>query len=159
MHIARQSPQELVVVSGTRWVAALCAACALFTLYFVIARHELKGLFLVAFFLLFVLFMGSRKTFKFDALQRMVRWSGRTVLKGESGEIRFDDIIEIGTESRRAGNRGIPIYRLTIITSQASIPMSYVFSGNNDAYATLRGQILDFIKSGSTSPRPQKTRT
>lgn len=156
MHIARQTPQELVVVAGTRWVAALCAACALFTLYFVIARHELKGLFLVAFFLLFVLFMDSRKTFKFDAMQRIVRWNGRTILKRESGGIPFDEITEIGTESRRAGDRGILIYRLTIVTSQATIPMSYVYSGNSDAYATLRGQILDFIKSGSTSPRPKR---
>ena len=159
MHIARETPQELVVVAGTRWVAAICGACTLLTLYFVITRHELKGLFLAAFFLLFALIADSRKTFKFDAVQRMVRWNGRTVLKGESGEIRFDDIIEIGTESRRAGDRGILIYRLTIVTSQATIPMAYAYSGNSDAYSALRRQILDFIKSGSTSSRPEKLET
>jgi hypothetical protein len=153
MHIARQTPQELVVVAGTRWAAAICAACALLTLYFVITRHELKGLFLAAFFLLFTLIANSRKTFKFDAMQRIVRWNGRTVLKGESGEILFDDITDIGTQSTRAGDRGILIYRLTIVTSQATIPMAYAYSGNSDAYSALRGQILAFIKSGSTSPQ------
>jgi hypothetical protein len=159
MHIARQAPQKLVVVAGTRWVAAICGACTLLTLYFVITRHELKGLFLAVFFLLFALIMDSRKTFKFDGMQRIVRWNGRAVLKGESGEIRFDDIIDIGTESRRASDRGILIYRLTIVTSQATIPMAYAYSGNSDAYSALRALILDFIRSGSTPPRPPMTRT
>ena len=113
MRIVRQTPEELVVVGGTRWVSAICAAAALFTLYFVITRHETKGLFLVAFLLLFALIMDLRKTFTFDAMQRAVRWRGREVFKAESGEIPFDDITDIGTETRRAGNRDIPTYRLT----------------------------------------------
>jgi hypothetical protein len=155
MHIARQTPQELVVVAGTRWVSAICAAAALFTLYFVIARHESRGyLFLVAFFLLFALIMDLRRTFTFDATQRIVRWKGRKVFKAESGEIPFDDITDIGTEARRTsappGNREVPIYRLTIITPRATIPMDYSYSGHDDRYATLRGQILAFVKPGST---------
>ena len=152
MHIARQTPQELVVVAGTRWLSAICAAAALFTLYFVIIRHELKGpLFLTAFFLLFALIMDLRKTFTFDARQRMVRWNGRKVFKAESGEIPFDDITDIGTESTRAGQRGVPIYRLTIVTPRATIPMAYTYNGEPDGYSTLRGQILDFVKPGSVA--------
>ena len=48
MHIARQTPQELVIVAGSRWVSAICAAAALITVYDVIVRHEPKGLFLVS---------------------------------------------------------------------------------------------------------------
>jgi hypothetical protein len=155
MHIARQTPQKLVVVAGARWVSAICAAAALFTLYFVITPHEPKGLFLAAFFLLFALIMDLRKTFTFDARQRIVRWNGRKVVKAESGEIPFDDITEIGTEARIAGDRGFPIYRLTIITSRATIPMAYAYSGHGDRYATLRGQILDFVKPGSTTQSPE----
>jgi len=151
MHIARQTPQELVVVAGTRWVSAMCAAAALFTLYFVIARHEPKGIFLAAFFLLFALIMDLRKTFTFDAMQRIVRWKGRKVFKAESGEIPFDDITDIGTQATLAGDRGVPTYRLTIVTSRATIPMAYTYSGHNDRYSTLRGQILDFVKPGSTT--------
>jgi hypothetical protein len=151
MHIARLTPEKLVIVAGTRWVSAICVAAALFTLYFVIARHQLKGLFLVAFFLLFALIMDLRKPFTFDATQRIVRWHGRRVFKAESGEIPFDDITEIGTETRRAGNRDVPIYRLTIITPQATVPMDYSYRGNGDGYSTLRQQILDFIKPGATT--------
>ena len=155
MHIARQTPQELIVVAGTRWVSAICAAAAIFTLYFVITRHEPKGLFLAAFFLLFALIMDLRKTFTFDARQRIVRWNSRKVFKAESGEIPFDDITEIGTEATRAGDRGVPIYRLTIITPRATIAMAYAYSGHGDRYSTLRGQILDFVKPGSTIQSPE----
>jgi len=146
MHIARQTPQELVVVAGTRWVSAICAATALFTFYFVITRREPKGLFLTAIFLLFALLMHLRKTFTFDAMQRIVRWNGRKVFKAESGEIPFDDITDIGTQATQAGDTGVPVYRLTIITSRATIPMAYTHSGHTDRYSTLREQILDFVK-------------
>jgi hypothetical protein len=154
MHIARNTTQELVVVAGTRWVSAICAAAALFTLYSVITRHEPKGLFIAAFFLLFALIMDLRKTFTFDAMQRIVRWKGRKVFKAESGEIPFDDITDIGTEAS-VGDMGVPIYRLTIITSRATIPMAYDYSGDHDHYSTLRRQILDFAKPGSTIQSPE----
>jgi hypothetical protein len=157
MHIARQTPQELVVVAGTRWLSVICAAASLFTLYFVITRHELKEpLFLAAFFLLFALIMDLRKTFTFDARQRMVRWNGRKVFKAESGEIPFDDITDIGTESARAA-RGVPVYRLTIITPRATIPMAYAYNGQPDGYSTLRRQILDFVKPASVEKNATRT--
>jgi hypothetical protein len=117
------------------------------THYFVITRHEPKGLFLAAFFLLFALIMDLRKTFTFDAGQRIVRWNGRKVFKAEWGEIRFDDITEIGTEAS-AGERGVPIYRLTIITPRATIPMAYAYSGHGDRYS----------HSARTDPRLRQAR-
>lgn len=155
MHIARQTPQELVVVAGSRWVSAICAAAALLTLYFVIARREPKGLFVVGFLLLFALIMDLRKTFTFDAIERMVRWRGRKVFKAESGEIRFDEITDIGTDARHAGNRDVPVFRLTIVTARGTIPMAYSYSGQPDGYSTLRGQILSFVKGGSTMQSPE----
>lgn len=151
MHIARHTPQELVVVSGTRWLSAICAAAALITLYLVIARQQPKGyLFLPAFLLLFALVMDLRKIFVFDAARRVVLWRGRKVFKAVSGEILFDEITDIGTETQSAasqpGGRDVPIYRLTIITLRATIPMAYAYSGHQDRYSALRHQILDFIK-------------
>ena len=154
MRIARQTPQELVIVAGTRWVSAICVAPALITLYFVIVSQEPKGLFLAAFFLLFALIMDLRKTFTFDAMQRTVRWKGRKVFKAESGKIPFDDITDVGTETSSAGDRGIPVYRLTIITARATIPMAYTYNGQPDRYSALREQILDFVKPGSTMQSP-----
>ena len=152
MHIAQQTPQELIVVSGTRWVSAICAAGALFNTYFAITLHAPKGyLLLTAFLLLCALIMDLHKTFTFDAAQRIVRWKGRTVLKAESGEIPFDDITDIGTEATRAGKRDVQVYRLTIITPRATIPMAYAYNGQPDRYSALRRQILDFIKADSTT--------
>src|SRR5579871_934099 len=145
MHISRQTPQELVVVAGSRWVSAICGAGALFTFYISIARHQPKNLFVTAFFLLCALIMDLRKTFTFNGTQRIVFWKGRTILKAESGEIPFDDIIDIGTESKRAGNRDVPVFRLAIITPRATIPMAYTYNGQPDGYATLRAQILGFV--------------
>ena len=153
MHIARQTPQELVIVAGSRWVSTICAAGALFTLYLVISRHHPKALFATAFFLLFALLMDLRTTFIFDATRRIVRWKGRTVLKAESGEIPFDEITDIGTEANCAGNRNVPVYRLTIVTSRATIPMAYTWNGQPDGYSALRSQILAFVKPGMVIQR------
>lgn len=150
MHIARQTPQELVVVSGSRWISATCAAAGLFYTYFAIVRRAPKGYFLVTvFFLLFAVIMNLHKTFTFDATRRIVRWRGRTALKSESGEIAFADIRDIGTDVNRAGQRDVPVYRLTIITPQATIPMAYAYNGQPDGYAALRQQILEFVKATS----------
>jgi len=116
-------------VAGTRWVSAICAAAALFTLYFVITRHEPNGLLLVAFLLLFALIMDLRKTFIFEATERMVGWHSRRVFKAESGEIPFDEITGIDTEAKRAGQRDVPVYRLTIITPRATIPWRTLTAG------------------------------
>ena len=155
MHIARQTPQEMVIVSGTRWLAAGCAVAAVGGLYFAITRHQLVGLFATCLLALFAVVMDLRKVFAFDGMQRVVRWKGRTLLKAESGEIRFDDITDIGTQSTRAG-RNVPVYRLTIITPQATIPMAYSYDGEPDGYSTLRGQILEFVRpgAGSASRKP-----
>jgi hypothetical protein len=151
MHIARQTQHQLVIVAGSRWVSAICAAAALFTFYSVVTRHQPKGLFLLAFFLLFALVMDLRKTFTFDAVERIVRWRGRKVFKAESGEIPFDEITDIGTEASIGGNRGTLNYRLTIVTPRAVIPMAYAYSGQPDHYAALRCQILAFVRPGSAA--------
>jgi hypothetical protein len=150
MHIARQTPQELVVVSGSRWLSAICAAAGLATLYFVVARHKPQGYFVVAFLLFFAVIMNLRTSFTFDAMRRMVRWKGWKAYKSESGEIPFDEITDIGTEMRRVGNRDVPAYRLTLKTSRGIVPMAYAFNGQPDGYSPLRTQILEFIKPGST---------
>lgn len=150
MHIARQTPQELTIVSGSRWLSAVCGVGVLYVLYIVFVRQAPKGnLYVAAFLLLVTLVMDLRKTFTFDAMQRVVRWKGRTILKAESGEIAFDDILDIGTDCSVAA-RNVPVYRLTLITPQGTIPMAYHYNGQPDAYAALRKQILEFVRPGST---------
>src|SRR5579862_44075 len=160
LHIARQSPQELVVVDGTRWVSAICAAVALFAVYRVISQHAAKGPTLVGIALLvfFALIADLRKTFTFDGMQRIMRWRGRTILKTESGEIPFDDItdivIETSTTSSTRGTTSMTTYRLTINTARGTIPMAYNYRGAADGLSGLRRQILEFIRPGSQSASP-----
>ena len=150
MHIARQTPERLVIVSGSRWLSAVCGVGVLYTLFLVFVRQAPRGnLYVTAFLLIVALVMDLRKTFIFDAMQRVVRWKGRTVLKAESGEIAFDDIRDIGTDCSVAA-RNVPVYRLTIITPRGTIPMAYHYNGQPDAYAGLRRQILEFVRPGST---------
>lgn len=153
MHIASQTPQQLVVVDGSRWVSAICAAGALFGVYRMISQHEPQGLLGAAVLALFAMIFDLRKVFTFDGMQRVVRWKGRTILKAESGEIPFDDITNIDTETTTTTNKTatIMLYRLAINASGKTIPMAYNYRGVKDGYAALRVQILEFIKPGSQS--------
>ena len=158
MHIARQTPQELVVVDGTRWVSGICAAGAIFAAYRTISQHYPKGLILAAGFALFAMIFDLRKTFTFDGMQRVVRWRGRTILKAESGEVSFDQITNIDTETTTTSSRGggtITLYRLAINASGTTIPMAYNYRGVADGYAALRRQILEFVRPGSQSAAAQ----
>ena len=141
-------------MDGSRWVSAICAALALFATYRVITQHYLKGLILVVVLALFAMIFDLRKTFTFDNMQRVVRWKGRTILKSESGEIPFDSITNIDTETTTTSSRGggtIMLYRLAINASGSTIPMAYNYRGMGDGYANLRRQILEFIRPGSQS--------
>lgn len=154
MHIVRQTPQELVVVDSSRWVSAICAAGALFAAYRMISQHEPQGLIMAALLALFAMIFDLRKTFTFDAMQRVVRWRGRTILKAEKGEIPFDQITNIDTETTTTSSKGggtITLYRLAINASGTTIPMAYNYRGVKDGYAALRRQILEFVRPGSQS--------
>ena len=153
MHIARQTPQQLVVVDGSRWVSAICAALAVFGAYRVISQHEPRQLIGAVVLAIFAMIFDLRKTFTFDGAQRVVRWKGRTILKSESGEIRFDDITNIDTQTTTTSNKSatITLYRLAINASGTTIPMAYNYRGVSDGYAALRRQILEFVRPGSQS--------
>jgi len=102
---------------------------------------------------IFAMIFDLRKVFTFDGMRRVVRWKGRTILKTESGEIPFDRITNIDTETTTTTNKSatITLYRLAINASGTSIPMAYNYRGVKDGYATVRGRILEFIRPGSQS--------
>ena len=140
-------------MDSSRWISAICAAGALFAAYRTISQHYPQGLIGVAVLALFAMIFDLRKTFTFDSVQRVVRWKGRTILKAESGEIPFDNITNIDTETTTTTNKTatITLYRLAINASGTTIPMAYNYRGVSDGYATLRSQILEFVRPGSQS--------
>jgi hypothetical protein len=152
MRITSQTPQELVVQDSSVLFAYICAGSALVIILFSIAERKINGLLTASFFLLCAMIADRRTTFTFDAMQRVVRWRGKKFLKVESGTIPYDDITDIGTEASDTDSG--TSYRLTIITREGSIPMAYAYTGRADAYASLRQQILDFIRPGSYMPSP-----
>lgn len=76
MHIARQTSHEPVVVDGSRWVSAICAAGALFGAYCMFTQHERQGLIFFAVLALFAMIFDLRKEFTFDRMQQVVRRKG-----------------------------------------------------------------------------------
>lgn len=146
-------------MDDSRWVSAICAALAVFAAYRTFSHPQLKELIAIALLVLFALIFDLHKTFTFDNVQRVVRWKGRTILKAESGVIRFDDITNIDTETTTTSNKAatITLYRLAINAAGTTIPMAYNYRGVRDGYAALRSQILEFIRPGSqrAAARPQ----
>jgi hypothetical protein len=159
MKILRQTQLELVTVESTLWISIFFALVSLIMIYAAIASGQLKLLFSAGVFALLALVCIWKKTFVFDAMQRVVRWNGRKIFKTESGTIPFDEIADIGTEARSSGDsRGRAMYRLTILTPQGSVPMAYGYGGYRPRYDSLRKTILALVKPEShTAAAPEAT--
>jgi hypothetical protein len=149
MHIARHSPRELVVVDGTRWLALFFLAVAALLTFFAVTRYEYKLLFVTGFFLLFAALFTRRTTVTLDGMQRIANWRARTFLTVKSGAIPFDDITDIVLDAT-SGDHGSMVYRLSMVTAAGNTPMASAFATGVKHYESLRGQILEFIKPGSS---------
>ena len=69
MHIARQTPTELVVEDSSLWISYLCAGAGFLLLVLSIAQHQPKGFLAAAFFLLSGAIFERKTTFTFDLLE------------------------------------------------------------------------------------------
>jgi hypothetical protein len=113
--------------------------------------HGTKGIqYPAGVFLLIALFCLRKKTFVFDARQRIVRWQGIRVLKLYSGSMPFSDITEIETETMPSPH-GQTLYRLTLITAQGSTPLSDNYGGGGQWLQKIRQTIAAFIKQDDPS--------
>jgi len=145
MHIQRQTPMELVLQDGSRWLAFVFLAVAVFIAVSSIERHTLKGLLVSAFFLLFAAAFFRHSTFTLDRMQRVARWRRLSIFKNEAGSIPFDSIRDIVIDAQ-AGDRNSVSYRLVIVTAEDRTPMANLFEGGTiEHYEKLRQQILDFV--------------
>jgi hypothetical protein len=158
MRIVSQSPTELVVKDSSVWISTICASAALVIILFGLAEAQPKTFLVAALFLLFATIAARSITFTFDGVRRVVRWRGYKPFRSTSGEIPFDDITDITTEALSSSDR-LPTYRLAILTAQGATPMAYAYTGRSDAYAELRGQILEFIRPGLHQRMPNPTAT
>lgn len=147
MRVVHHSPTELVVKNSSLWMSIVCGGGAFALILFGITKAQ-PNLFLVAaFFLLFATITARGTTFTFDGIERVARWSGYKPFKSESGSIRFDQISDITVEAMSMDKSGMT-YRLTLQTANGPVPMANAYTGSEDGYASLRRQILAFVKPG-----------
>ncbi|MGA3371961.1 MAG: hypothetical protein ABSC48_09390 [Terracidiphilus sp.] len=150
MRIVRQNEQELVVRDSMIWLSVFFALVSLPMIYAALA-HGTKGIqYPAGVFLLIALFCLRKKTFVFDARQRIVRWHGIRVLRTYSGSMPFSEITEIGTETMPSPH-GQTLYRLTLITARGSTPISDGYGGGGQWFEKIREAIVAFVKPDAPS--------
>src|SRR5579863_5132870 len=130
MHVTRKTNQELAVVDSSIWVSVFLLCVAVAVAYASIVHDKLQGLALAGFIALFAFLFWRREMVVFDAGRQQADWGRRRAFKVATGIVPFNEIIGIGMETTSAGNRGILIYRLTILTSDKPVPMSDVYSSD-----------------------------
>jgi hypothetical protein len=152
MHIQRQTPMELVLQGGTRWMAFVFVPAGILVAVSSVEKHKPLGLLGSAFFLLFAAAFFRHSTFTLDKMQRIARWRRFTVLKNETGSIPFDSIRDIIIDAQ-AGDRNSASYRLILVTPDDRIPMDNVLQGGRiEHYERMRQQILEFVGLSSALP-------
>jgi hypothetical protein len=144
MHIAHQSPQELLVVDSSHWISLLAAFTAAATAFAALAKHQPRGFLVVALFLLFAVLADARTRFAFDAIARVVRWKGRRFLRTQSGTIAFDEIHDITVEAAATAH-GAAGFRLAILTDKGVRPMAYGYSAVGN-FERMRETILAMVR-------------
>ena len=145
MRIARHTAQELVVVDSAIGMSVFLFVASLPLFYIATRPGKIGALFGACLFLLGAVVWFRKTTFTFDASEQQVRWHGRKVLKVERGIIPFNEITGIGTETT-FGSSGSNTYRLTILTRSGLVPLAYTYGGNQENYASIREEILRFLK-------------
>lgn len=122
MKVTRHTDSELVVVDSCLWLAAVCLIMALFPIYAAIVSGK-KGTMVAAVLVAAFSVVWLRKsTFVFGASQRVVRWNRLRYFATSAGIISFDSIRDITIET--AQNRSGVLYRLTLITPMARVPLA-----------------------------------
>jgi hypothetical protein len=143
MHVSRKSNQELVIVDSSIWISVFLLCVCLPVSYQTFIQGKPKGFLICGVFLLFALLFWRKETVIFDAARQQVEWNRRRLFKVANGVVPFNEITAIGTEAS-SGQHGLT-YRLTILTTKESVPMSDAYGGNPNHYEALKAQIEQFL--------------
>lgn len=154
MKIIRQTPAELVVQDSSLWISLICALAATFLLYFVVAQHQTRVWYAIAFFLLCALVWLRRSTFTFSAATQRIDWNRLRFFTTKTGTIAFSDVRSINIESS-SSDKGTLTYRLAIATiSQGIVPMSGVYTSGQRHIESLRDTVQQFVKPADSGATP-----
>jgi hypothetical protein len=150
MKLTRKPDGQLVLADNSLWLAAIFALAALPLFYAAIILGRGRTFFGACFFLLSSFLCMRKSVFTFDADRRLVRWHMLRFLKVTSGTVPFEKVRDIGMEAT-SGRGGNTNYRLTLLTFDGSIPLMSSYASDGKKYASIREQILAFMKGDTTS--------
>ncbi|MGA2349293.1 MAG: hypothetical protein ABSF70_02585 [Terracidiphilus sp.] len=154
MHILRKTNQELVIVDSSILVSIFLSCVALLFLYRTIVIQAGSVYYVVAGFIgIFALLFWRREVVTFDSGRQQAMWNRQRLFRIASGTIPFSDIAGIGLETSSAKNN-VLVYRLVILSSHGSIPMSDNYAGNLQNYEKIKREILEFLKLDSREMNP-----
>lgn len=132
MKVKSEAPTELVVTESTVWLSFffLLVSVALFYSVGLHGReHGWKAFIPAAVFLAFAAAFDLRTQVTFDNARRQAQWKRRRLFWVKARTVAFDEIRGVVMESSIAKNNQF-VYRLTILTSNGSVPMSDTYSGD-----------------------------
>lgn len=156
MHITRKTNQELVVVDSMIWISVVMLCAAGFVGIEGVVHAIPRLWIMVGLFGLFAFLSWRRETVTFDSASQQVQWIRRRAFRVASGTIPFSEMRGITMDPMR-DNHGVLMYRLTIQTTGEPVPMSDAYGGGEAYYASLRKQILEFLRmdqNAEVSPGP-----
>lgn len=157
MKIVRQTETELVVQDSSMWLSVVLAACAFFPTYIAISQHDHRMFRAAGALTLFAIPWLRRATFAFDGATQTIRWRRLRYLWTRTGSIPFSDVRGIDIQSTLGGNSNVTIYRLALVTPQATVPMSDVYSSGESRIVSVRDAIEGFLKLAPTGRTASRT--
>ncbi|MGA2351200.1 MAG: hypothetical protein ABSF70_12265 [Terracidiphilus sp.] len=149
MHILRKTNEELVIVDSSIWVSFFLSCVALLFLYRTMVIRAGSVYYLVAGFIgLFALLFWRKEVINFDSGRQQAMWNRHRLFRIACGTVPFSDIAGIGLETSSAKNN-VLVYRLVILTSHGSFPISDNYAGNLQNFERVEREILEFLKLDS----------
>lgn len=149
MHILRKTTKELVIVDSSIWISIFLSCVALLFLYRTIVIQAGSVYYLVVGFIaFFALLFWRKEVVTFDSVRQQTMWNRRRPFRIACGTAPFSDITGIGMETSSAKNN-VLVYRLVILTTRESVPISDIYSGNLQNCEKVKREILRFLKLDS----------
>lgn len=145
MRVKSETQTELVVVESSEWLS-YCFFCVAAVLFSTVGMHGNgpKAFIPAGVFLAIGAVWFLRTQVTFDNVRRQAEWTRRRLFWVKSRTVAFDDIQGV-VMAASIGQNNEQTYRLEIVTSQGSVPMSDTYSGGKQSHEKLRATILRFL--------------
>jgi hypothetical protein len=146
MKIVRQTESDLVVRDSSIWLGATLAAGALLPIYIAISTNDHRALYAAGALLAFAIPWVRRSTFTFDAATQTIRWERMRYLRTRSGTLPFSEVRAIETQTSSGPQSNVTTYRLGLVTSHGTVPLSDEYSSGENRCSSVRDAVEHILK-------------